>query len=174
MTATDEFSAHFPELSLELGPDNLRQLLNSMSVLELPAYRKMIRDRMPVDSLYFLVDGEVSISVEENESQISLGELGPGQWLGEVSVLSGEMLASSTVTTLTPVKLLRLKHQAFEDIMNRYPAISGVLLKHLTEMLTDRLLASLAAGTAPIAAADSGTPPKRRGLLWALFGGNGG
>lgn len=173
MTAFAEFSEHFPLLAQELGPDNLRLLLDSMSLLELPAYRKMIRDRMPVDSLYFLVEGEVSISVEENESHISLGELGPGQWLGEVSVLSGEMLASSTVTTLTPVKLLRLKHQAFEDIMARYPAISGVLLKHLTEMLTDRLLASLAAGTAPIAA-DSGHTPKRRGLLWALFGGNGG
>jgi CRP-like cAMP-binding protein len=174
MTASAEFSAHFPALAQELGPDNLRLLLESMSVLELPAYRKMIRDRMPVDSLYFLVEGEVSISVEENESHISLGELGPGQWLGEVSVLSGEMLASSTVTTLTPVKLLRLKHQAFEEIMTHYPAISGVLLRHLTEMLTERLLASLAAGTAPIAADGSEATPKRRGLLWALFGGNGG
>jgi len=174
MTASAEFSAHFPALAQELGPDNLRLLLDSMSLLELPAYRKMIRDRMPVDSLYFLVEGEVSISVEENESHISLGELGPGQWLGEVSVLSGEMLASSTVTTLTPVKLLRLKHQAFEEVMTRYPAISGVLLRHLTEMLTERLLASLAAGTAPIAAGDSESTPKRRGLLWALFGGNGG
>ena len=49
------------------------------------------------------------------------------------------MLASSTVITQSPVKLLRLQHQAFEELMNRYPVISGVLLRELIDMLAERL-----------------------------------
>lgn len=173
MTTALGFAKQFPKLAAELGPDDLQHLLGAMSALELPAHRKLIRDRMPVDSLYFLVEGHVSISVEENGRQISLGDLGPGQWLGEVSVLSGEMLASSTVIAQSPVKLLRLKHQAFEELMKQFPVISSVLLRELTDMLAERLRVSLAAGTAPIANAELEEPPKR-GLLWALFGGNGG
>jgi hypothetical protein len=57
--------------------------------------------------------------------------------------------------------------------MKQYPVISDVLLRELTAMLAERLRVSLAAGTAPIANAELEAPPKR-GLLWALFGGNGG
>jgi CRP-like cAMP-binding protein len=168
------FAQHFPQLAQELGPDNLRTLIDAMSPLGLPARRKLIRDRMPVDSLYFLVEGEVAISVEENNRQIALGNLGPGQWLGEVSVLSGEMLASSTVTTVTPVKLLRLKHQAFEDLLARNSVVAGTLLRHLSTMLAERLRTSLAAGNLPITAADVDEPRRKSGLLWALFGASGG
>ena len=134
-----EFSARFPALAEELGPDNLQTLLTATTPLELPANRKVIRDRMPVDSLYLILEGQVSISVEANKRGIKLGELGPGEWLGEVSVLSGELLASSTVTTETPVRFLRLRHEKFEELIWKNAEVSGVLLRQLVLMLADRL-----------------------------------
>jgi CRP-like cAMP-binding protein len=166
------FARQFPQIAADLGPENLRLLLDMMSELHMPAQRKIIRDRMPVDSLYFVLDGRMAISIEEAGRQIPLGESGPGEWLGEVSVLSGEMLASSTVTTLTPVKLLRLKHQAFEDLLHQQPQIAAVLLQQLTDMLADRLKTSLASGTAPVTAAALATAPAPHGLLWSLIGGS--
>jgi CRP-like cAMP-binding protein len=136
------FADRFPELSRDLGPENASTLLKSTTSLEIPAGRPIIRDRMPVDSLYLILEGEVSIMVEEGGRAIPLGRLGPGQWLGEVSVLSGELLASSTVTAETPVKLLRLKHQAFDDLLQRNPHIASALLKQLVDMLADRLRTS--------------------------------
>ncbi|MCE9641750.1 MAG: cyclic nucleotide-binding domain-containing protein [Betaproteobacteria bacterium] len=134
-----EFSTRFPALANELGPGNLDTLLGATTVLELPARRKVIRDRMPVDALYMILEGRVEISVEEFGQAITLGHLGPGEWLGEVSVLSGELLASSTVTTETPVKFLRLRHQAFEDLIANNQEIASVLLRQLVLMLADRL-----------------------------------
>lgn len=134
-----DFSTRFPALADELGQANLTKLLEATTSLELPAGRKVIRDRMPVDSLYMILDGKVSITVEANERSIKLGELGPGEWLGEVSVLSGELLASSTVTTDTPVRFLRLKHEKFEDLIWKSEEISSVLLRQLVLMLADRL-----------------------------------
>ncbi len=134
-----EFTTRFPALADELGPENLETLLGATTVLELPARRKVIRDRMPVDALYMILEGRVEISVEEYGQSITLGHLGPGEWLGEVSVLSGELLASSTVTTETPVKFLRLRHQAFDELIATNQEISSVLLRQLVLMLADRL-----------------------------------
>ena len=106
-----QFADRFPKLAAALGPQNLAVLTRAMTLLELSAGRRIIRDRMPVDSLYFILEGEVSILLEENGRSISLGRLGPGEWLGEVSVLSGEMVASSTVRSETTVRLARLKHR---------------------------------------------------------------
>lgn len=169
-----EFSRKFPEFSASLGEANVHTLLAATSKVELPAYRKLIRDRMPVDSIYLLMEGEVTVSVEESGKQIPLGNIGPGQWLGEISVLSGEMLASSTVTTVTPVRLLRLKHQAFEDLLDHNEVLAKALLEQLIGMLSERLRVSLNAGSVAVTAADVEERPKRVGLLWALFGGSGG
>ncbi|MCW5604133.1 MAG: cyclic nucleotide-binding domain-containing protein [Burkholderiales bacterium] len=141
--AMEDFERHFPEWAKALGPENTAALLRATSTLELPANRVFIRDRMPVDSLYLVLDGQVSISVEENGKAIKLATIGPGQVLGEVSVLSGELLASSTVTSDTPVKLLRLRHQAFEDLIATNYAVASVLLEHFVDMLADRLRASV-------------------------------
>ena len=146
---TAEFSARFPSLAEELGPANLGTLLAATTPLELPARRKVIRDRMPVDSLYLILDGKVSISVETGKNGIKLGELGPGEWLGEVSVLSGELLASSTVTTETPVRFLRLRHEKFEELIWKNTEVSGGMLRQLVLMLADRLRKSGATLKAP-------------------------
>src|SRR5690606_36344858 len=136
------FKEKFSLWAAALGPANVNSLLAATSKLELPANRVIIRDRMPVDSLYLILDGEVSISVEEKGKAIKLGVIGPGQVLGEVSVLSGEQSASSTVTALTPVKMLRLRHQAFEDLIATNYVVASVLLQHFVDMLADRLRTS--------------------------------
>jgi CRP-like cAMP-binding protein len=60
-----EFQRRFPAVSAELGPDNLARLLNACTVVDLPARRKVFRDRMPVDSLYLVLEGEMLASVED-------------------------------------------------------------------------------------------------------------
>jgi CRP-like cAMP-binding protein len=136
---TADLADRFPELARDLGPENLAVLRKACTKLDMPAGRKVIRDRMPVDSLYLILEGKVGISVEESGRSISLGQLGPGEWLGEVSVLSGEFLASSTVTAVTDITLLRLKHQAFDDLILRNEQIASAMLTQLVGMLADRL-----------------------------------
>ncbi len=145
-----QFADRFPKLAAALGPQNLAILTRAMTMLELPAGRRIIRDRMPVDSLYFILDGEVSILLEEGGRSISLGRLGAGEWLGEVSVLSGEMVASSTVRAETAVRLARLKHQAFEELIARNEAIASAMLRELVGMLAARLRASNEVSRRPI------------------------
>jgi len=68
-----------------------------------------------------------------------LGVLAPGEWLGEVSALSGDLKASATITTQTPARFLRMRHETFEDLITRDQTVASVLLPHLVLMLSDRL-----------------------------------
>jgi CRP-like cAMP-binding protein len=141
-----EFQSRFPRFAQELGPDNLKSLLGACTAVDIPPGRRLFRDRMPVDSLYMILEGELTVSVQEGEKTLELAIVKPGEWLGEVSVLSGELLASSTVVARTPVKLLRMRHQAFEDLMLKHQPIASILLRQLVSMLADRLRATSMAG----------------------------
>ena len=134
------FSMHFSMLKEELGEINTEVLLKSMTLLELPAGRNVTRYRMPVDSTYFIVGGSVEVTVDEGKGIITLEHsLGHGHLLGEVSALSGDYLASATVTTVTPSRFLRLRHQALEELLTSNQDISTILLRYFVLMLSDRL-----------------------------------
>jgi len=138
-----EFERSFGDWVQALGPRNTEILLKATSSMELAANRVLIRDNMPVDSLYLILDGQVSISVEQNGRSVVIGTVGPGQVLGEVSVLSGKLEASSTVTSATPVRLLRLRHQAFEKLIATNYEIANVLLRYFVTMLAERVRTSI-------------------------------
>ena len=136
----DMFSMHFSMLKEELGEINTEVLLKSMTLLELPAGRNLTRYRMPVDSTYFIVGGSVEVTVDEGKGIITLEHsLDHGHLLGEVSALSGDYLASATVTTVTPSRFLRLRHQALEELLTSNQDISTILLRYFVLMLSDRL-----------------------------------
>ena len=136
----DMFSMHFSMLKEELGDINTEVLLKSMTLLELPAGRNLTRYRMPVDSTYFIVGGSVEVTVDEGNGKITLEHsLDHGHLLGEVSALSGDYLASATVTTVTPSRFLRLRHQALEELLTSNQDISPILLRYFVLMLSDRL-----------------------------------
>lgn len=141
---TTEFQSRFPAVSSELGPENLARLLKACTVVDLPPRRKLFRDRMPVDSLFLVLEGELLASVEDGSRTLELGHVKPGDWLGEVAVLSGEMLASSTVSTLTRCRALKIHARDFEDLVIHDPDISHVLLGQLVDLLAERLRESIA------------------------------
>ena len=139
-----EFEQRFPAVAAELGPDNLARLLDACSLVSLPPRRKLFRDRMPVDSLYLVLEGEMMASLEDSGKTLELGRVKPGDWLGEVAVLSGEMLASSTITTVTPCRALKIHSQDFERLVIHDEDIAYALLGQLLDMLAERLRESIA------------------------------
>ncbi len=139
-----EFEQRFPQAAVELGPDNLARLLEACVLVTLPPRRKLFRDRMPVDSLYLVLEGEMTVSVEDGRKTLALGKVKPGDWLGEVAVLSGEMLASTTVTTDVPCRALKIHAQDFERLVIQDEDIAHVLLGQLVDMLAQRLRESAA------------------------------
>lgn len=134
-----EFERRFPAVSSELGPENLERLLQACTVVNIAPHRKLFRDHMPVDSLYLVLEGEMVATVEDGSKTLEVSHIKPGDWLGEVAVLSGEMLASLTVITKTHCRALKIHSRDFENLVIHDPDISHVLLGQLVDLLAERL-----------------------------------
>jgi CRP-like cAMP-binding protein len=145
-TVTAEFKARFPTIASQLGPEHLSMLLEGASVQELPAGRALIRDRMPVDFLYFILEGALGVYIENAGKSIRVATVKPGEWLGEVSVLSGEFLASATITSDTACTLLKMHHVSFDKLITTNEVIAKVMLEHFIELMARRLRGSRTSG----------------------------
>jgi CRP-like cAMP-binding protein len=138
-----EFAACFPKMAEELGRQNLESLLEGASEQEYPAGRTLIRDRMPVDYLYFVLSGTLSAYIEEDGNSMLIASIKPGEWMGEISVLSGEFMASATIITNTPCKLVRVHHLTFEKLIAENETVAKVLLDHFIRLMAERFRAPL-------------------------------
>ena len=141
----EEFLVKFPAAAEELGPDNIRRLLSVCSETTLPAERRVFRDRMPAESVYVVLEGELVATVDNNGHTVEVGRIGPGDWLGEVAVLSGNRIASSNVTSVTPCRMLKLRAQDFENLALHDEEISHVLIGRMIDLMAGRLRSSNAA-----------------------------
>jgi CRP-like cAMP-binding protein len=97
----------------------------------------LIREGEPVTHLFYLAEGEARVTSGGKQ----VGQLGPGDLIGEVTVLSGDT-ASATVTLsrasrlwCAPAKTLRLYLDAHHDVRHAVEQSFAAALRHkLQEM----------------------------------------
>jgi CRP-like cAMP-binding protein len=91
---------------------------------------EIIREGDVDDSLFVLLDGNVSVS----RGGQKLAELGKGEVFGELALLDPAP-RNATVTALTDVTLLRIDAQPFCDLMDENPGIARAILRVVTRRL---------------------------------------
>lgn len=132
----------FAILASQIGRDHALKLLDVAVIRELPAGATLIKDSAPVDALYLVIDGAVVVSIESEGRVLSLGHLGGGSWIGEISLLCGQIPASSTVSADSAVRILEIKHHIFNALLNDEPELANALLRVLVTGLAERIRAS--------------------------------
>ncbi len=81
-------------------------------------------------SFYVIVDGQLRVS--RNDS--SIRELGPGDFLGEISLIDGKPRSATTIA-VGRVKALVIQRSAFLELMDRFGAVRlGIVMA-----LSDRI-----------------------------------
>lgn len=100
----------------------------------------ILREGDPGDSLYAVLEGKLAIvRPERRETPYhglfwkTLAELGPGEWVGEASLLTGAP-RSATVIAATSALLLEMDKAAFEADLKREPQV----LDHLVDLMERR------------------------------------
>jgi CRP/FNR family transcriptional regulator, cyclic AMP receptor protein len=81
---------------------------------------------------FLILEGDVAISIHGAPR----GTLGPGDYLGEISLIDGEPRAATAVAT-TPVRAWSLASFHFRPILRSYPSIAEKLLILLCRRLRD-------------------------------------
>ena len=120
--------------------DQLAAIARLTDELALPAGRRPIHEGGHPHEFLVLVEGEA----EARRGGRLLRRLGPGDFVGELSLLSGGPRTATVVTT-TPVRLLVLTDRAFARIVEGVPGISLKLMRAVAERALPEAAATRAA-----------------------------
>lgn len=114
-----------------------RELMHIMQLLSLEEYaagEAIMQEGELGDCLYIVLTGLLQVS----RGQAVLGELGPGEQLGEMALIRS-MPRSATITALEPSEVIALKRAEFFEIIRTEPDVAVKLLWQFVGVLADRL-----------------------------------
>jgi cAMP-dependent protein kinase regulator len=118
-----------PETALLAGipPAHLAGVLETMSARRFPSGTVIMKEGEPGDSLYLITEGRVEVETRDDAGDlVSLGTLGPGDFFGEVSLLSMRP-RTATVTAVGDLETLELHRDALDSLRAAYPELERAL-----------------------------------------------
>lgn len=102
--------------------ETLERLAAPFSEVEFPANQVLIEPRMPGAGLFVICDGTVAV-----EAQGLQRELGPGDVIGEISLVEEDGLRRARVVAKTPVTCLALDRAEFEGMLEVEPQLADAM-----------------------------------------------
>ena len=123
----------FPGLPLDV----LKRLRDFAVSAKYPADTVLCREGDPADTFYVITDGRLAVTREmEGDEQFLLAFLGPGQYFGEMALLSDDTRAA-TVTTITETAVLEISKDQFEEIFSSSRAVARSFLTTLVNIIRE-------------------------------------
>ena len=124
------------------APAEVDALLAEFRVLEVPGGAWLFRQGEPAASLFLIARGRLQVWSDDPEGGAArlLGELGSGQSVGEVGLLTGGARTAG-VRAIRDSLLLRLDRAAFHHLAASHPALVLNVTAQVAERLRDRTAA---------------------------------
>ncbi len=119
-------------LTADLEPEERAHLAATLSTQHFTPGERLAVEGEPGHCLFLLRRGEVAVSVATREGHQELARLHPGDFFGEMSLLTGAPRAA-TVEAVTEVDVFCLDKAAFESILLARPAAADLLAHQLSE-----------------------------------------
>ena len=99
------------------------------------AREEIVQQDEPARAVYLIDRGRASVSVTGRDGRaVTIRELGPGEIIGEVSLLDGGP-PSATVMALVKTDLVAIDRAAFTDLLEQRPQVAVALLPVLASRL---------------------------------------
>jgi CRP-like cAMP-binding protein len=111
-------------LFAELEPEALERLAAAATEVEVAAGRPLTQPGAPGTGMFFVCDGTVEVEARE-----STRELGPGDFFGELALLTEGGTRTARVRAKTDVRCIAFDRAGFEDLVRQHPAIAATLLE---------------------------------------------
>jgi NTE family protein/lysophospholipid hydrolase len=120
----------------QLDVSALEELETRLELVPLYSGEVVMREGEPGSDMFVVVSGRLRVvTTGANGAEVILAELGPGETVGEMAVISGEP-RSATVYAIRDSQLARLSTAQFEHLLERHP-------KSTFQIVTGRLVARL-------------------------------
>jgi CRP-like cAMP-binding protein len=107
-----------------LEPEALERLAETATEVEVTAGRPLTQPGAPGSGMFFVCDGTVEVEARE-----STRELGPGDFFGELALLTEGGTRTARVRAKTDVRCIAFDRAGFEDLVREHPGIAATLLE---------------------------------------------
>ncbi len=113
----------------ELSPEEFEEVVKQIKMHHLKSDETVIIEREKGDSLFFVVDGVLRVTIKnpDNGKNILLSKLGVGNFFGEFSFLT-RRLRSASVFTITDSQLIEIPRGIYEKFAIKYPSARRFLV----------------------------------------------
>ncbi len=117
-------------------PEEAIQKLRNFAVKKsYPPQTILCREGEPADTFYVVIKGRVIVTRDmEGDDDFVMGFLGPGQYFGEMALLSDDT-RSATVTTIVDSECLEITKDQFEEVFGASPAVARSILNTLINIV---------------------------------------
>lgn len=132
----EELLAQAPLFS-GLPEDEIKKLTQSLRVLELSPGRVLFQEGDIGDRFYIIIQGQIEVikALGTPEERL-IGLRGPGEFVGELSLINRAGLRTASIRAHGPVHLWEMSHVEFDALLHRQPSIAFELINVLSERLT--------------------------------------
>jgi CRP-like cAMP-binding protein len=112
------------DMFLALESSEKQDLARRMKKVPFAAGETIIRQGEAGDSLYLIADGQVRVALQKESADRTLTRMGPGNFFGEMSLMTGEP-RTATVAALTDVVCFVIDRTCFQQILTSRPDIAA-------------------------------------------------
>jgi CRP-like cAMP-binding protein len=124
-------------LFAELGDDDLQCVADAVNEVEAPAGQLLVQPGTAGSGMFFIADGTAVVETKRDEI-----ELGPGQFFGELALISEDATRTARVQAKTDLRCLALDRASFRTLVAEHPEVAASLL----EVALGRLAENAAVG----------------------------
>lgn len=127
--------------SLRLDVDAAALLLSVLQPIDLASGDKLLADGQFNDTLYLVWTGRLLITVTTRDTRLTLGEVEPGNWIGDFGFIDPGA-AAADVTAKEDTTVLALSQDGMKELSGKSVDAAGALLEALSLELARRLRAT--------------------------------
>jgi CRP-like cAMP-binding protein len=118
----------------KLSKAKLNEVASIADEIDLPKGKSLTREGERGREFFVLIEGEAEV----RKSGRRVNTLGPGDFLGEISLIT-KVPRTATVTTSEPTRALVITDRAFSQLLRDSPEISHGVLEAVGERLSHEL-----------------------------------
>jgi len=122
-------------LAVALGEEGLSTIERGATRVKFRANEVVFFQDDPGDAIYIVEEGRIEISVvSANGKKLTLNEMRPGDFLGEIAALDGG-LRTATATSLSTSVLTKIDAMAFKECLQEHGPLGVVIIEILCARL---------------------------------------
>ena len=111
-------------LFAELGDADLQCVAEAVNEVEVPADQLLVQPGTAGSGMFFIAEGTAVVETKRDEI-----ELGPGQFFGELALISEDATRTARVKAKTDLRCLALDRASFRTLVAEHPDVAASLLE---------------------------------------------